>query len=106
MPELRARIGPLHAVAITARGLADDEARSRGVGFQAHLAKPFTPHELVEFLTGCRRCLEMQGQVGEAHAGALGRVQGLGMGSVAAGWRNEVYSRDNPQFRQCPPNPT
>jgi CheY-like chemotaxis protein len=52
LPKLRARIGPVHALAITARGLANDQARSLGVGFQAHLTKPFAPHRLVELLPG------------------------------------------------------
>ena len=55
LPGLCARIGPAHPVAITARGLPEDEARSREAGFQAHLAKPFTLHGLVELLTGWRR---------------------------------------------------
>ena len=49
---LRAQIGPAYAVAITARRLPEDEARSRAAGFQAHLTKPFAPHELLELLTG------------------------------------------------------
>jgi CheY-like chemotaxis protein len=54
LPELRARMGPAYAVAITARGLAGDEARSRRAGFQAHLIKPFAPTKLVELLTDRR----------------------------------------------------
>jgi two-component system, sensor histidine kinase len=52
LPELRARIGPVYAVAITARRLPEDEARRLGAGFQAHLTKPFAPHRLVELLPG------------------------------------------------------
>jgi DNA-binding response OmpR family regulator len=52
LPKVRARIGPVHALAITARGLAEDKARSLGAGFQAHLTKPFAPHRLVELLPG------------------------------------------------------
>jgi CheY-like chemotaxis protein len=54
LPELRARIGPAYAVAITARNLPGDEARSLQVGFQAHLTKPFAPAKLVELLTSRR----------------------------------------------------
>jgi DNA-binding response OmpR family regulator len=54
LPELRVRMGPAYAVAITARGLPGDEARSLRVGFQAHLTKPFAPHRLIELLTGRR----------------------------------------------------
>jgi CheY-like chemotaxis protein len=52
LPQVRARVGPVHALAITARGLAEGQARSLGVGFQAHLTKPFAPHRLVELLPG------------------------------------------------------
>jgi CheY-like chemotaxis protein len=59
LPELRARMGPAYAVAITARGLPGDEARSRAAGFQAHLTKPFAPHalllELLKARPGMRR---------------------------------------------------
>ena len=54
LPALRARIGPAYAVAITARRLAEDEARSRRAGFQAHLTKPFAPHQLAALLAGAR----------------------------------------------------
>jgi len=54
LPELHARIGPAYAVAITARRLPEDEARSRRAGFQAHLTKPFAPHQLAELLGGAR----------------------------------------------------
>jgi CheY-like chemotaxis protein len=54
LPALRARIGPAYAVAITARGLPEDEARSRRAGFQAHLTKPFAPQQLAQLLTGCQ----------------------------------------------------
>lgn len=52
LPKLRARIGSVHALAITARGFADDKARSLSVGFQAHLTKPFAPHQLIALLPG------------------------------------------------------
>jgi CheY-like chemotaxis protein len=52
LPQVRARIGPVPALAITARGFAEDQARSLGAGFQAHLTKPFAPHRLVELLPG------------------------------------------------------
>ena len=55
LPELRARVGPAYAVAITARGLPDDKARSLQVGFQAHLIKPFAPYELVALLQSVGR---------------------------------------------------
>jgi DNA-binding response OmpR family regulator len=54
LPELRAKTGQAYAVAITARGLPEDKARSLAAGFQAHLIKPFAPHRLVELLTGRR----------------------------------------------------
>jgi CheY-like chemotaxis protein len=54
LPELRAKTGPAYAVAITARGLPGDAARSLASGFQAHLTKPFAPTKLVELLTGRR----------------------------------------------------
>ena len=54
LPELRARIGPAYAVAITARRLPEDEARSRRAGFEAHLTKPFAPQQLAELLAGAR----------------------------------------------------
>lgn len=52
LPELRAKMGQAYAVAITARGLPEDKARSLAAGFQAHLTKPFAPHRLLELLTG------------------------------------------------------
>jgi CheY-like chemotaxis protein len=54
LPELRARIGPAYAVAITARRFPEDEARSRRAGFQAHLTKPFAPHQLAALLAGAK----------------------------------------------------
>ncbi|MBV9490990.1 MAG: response regulator, partial [Verrucomicrobia bacterium] len=55
LPELRARMGmgSAYAVAITARGRPGDEARSLARGFQAHLAKPFAPNQLLELLKRC-----------------------------------------------------
>ena len=52
LPELRAKAGQAYAVAITARGLPGDVARSLASGFQAHLTKPFGPHQLLELLPG------------------------------------------------------
>ena len=54
LPELHTRIGPAYAVAITARRLPEDEARSRRAGFQAHLTKPFAPHQLAALLAGAK----------------------------------------------------
>ena len=54
LPELRAKAGQAYAVAITARGLPGDVARSLASGFQAHLTKPFAPHQLLKLLTGRR----------------------------------------------------
>lgn len=53
LPRLRAHARDAYAVAITARGHPNDEARSRAAGFQAHLPKPFAPNQLVELLKGC-----------------------------------------------------
>ena len=52
LPELRAQMPHAYAVAITARSLPSDQARSLAAGFQAHLTKPFGPHQLLELLTG------------------------------------------------------
>ena len=52
LPELRAQTQHAYAVAITARSLPGDKARSLAAGFQAHLIKPFAPHRLVELLPG------------------------------------------------------
>jgi CheY-like chemotaxis protein len=54
LPELRAHTAHAYAVAITARGLPEDKARSLAAGFQAHLTKPFAPHTLAELLDQCR----------------------------------------------------
>jgi CheY-like chemotaxis protein len=54
LPALRARMGPAYAVAVTAQRRPDDEARSRRVGFQAYLAKPFSPQQLAELLAAAR----------------------------------------------------
>ena len=54
LPELRARTPHAYAVAITARGLPSDKARSLAAGFQSHLTKPFAPSALGELLKQCR----------------------------------------------------
>ena len=54
LPQLRAKAGQAYAVAISARGLPGDVARSLASGFQVHLTKPFAPPQLLELLTAYR----------------------------------------------------
>lgn len=45
--DLEEEIGSVPSIACSAFARADDRARTRQAGFQAHVAKPIDPHELV-----------------------------------------------------------
>ena len=46
-------VGTLKLVALTAYAMADDHARSRAAGFDAHVAKPVDPDLLASILEQC-----------------------------------------------------
>ena len=49
----RARGGPrLPMIALTAFGRAEDQRKALAAGFDRHLAKPLTPHELLKAIAG------------------------------------------------------
>ena len=53
--ELRAEIAQIPAVALTAYAREEDRRRAKEAGFQAHLAKPVEPSELIQVIVSVLR---------------------------------------------------
>jgi two-component system CheB/CheR fusion protein len=53
---------PRYAIAMSGRGMADDSARSRAVGFRHHLVKPTGPEQLAELLDRAAHELRSEGE--------------------------------------------